>query len=57
MIKKLKQNILDEMNKTVLGGEIGSYVGLVNNFRIVEKMGIVELIKHNIRIAKHYKKA
>lgn len=57
MIKKLRQNVLNEMNKTVLEDENGLFVGIVNNSKIVENMSLYELIKHNIRIEKRYKKA
>ena len=57
MLKKLRQNVLQEMNKTVLEDENGLFVGIVNNSKIVEKMSLYELIKHNIRIEKRYKRA
>lgn len=49
----LKNRVLFEMNKTVMADEIGSMVGFVNNYKIVNRMSIIELIKHNIRIMRH----
>ena len=57
MFKKLRKNVLDEMNTTVLLDETGSFVGLINNERIVEKMSFFQVVKHNLRIRNHYKHA
>ena len=56
MLKQLKQNVINEMNKTVMDDN-GLFVGIVNNHKTVDSMSILQIIKHNIRIAEHYKKA
>ena len=57
MLKKLRQNVLQEMNKTVLPDENGLFVGLVNNYKAVNNMSVLTVLKHYFRITKHYKQA
>lgn len=57
MLKKLKENVLNEMNKTVMADDGGAFIGYCNNYRIVAKMPILTLIRHNWRISQKYKKA
>lgn len=57
MFKKLRKIVLNEMNKTILFDETGSFVGLINNERIVEKMSLLQIIKHIFRIFWRYRHA
>lgn len=56
MLSKMKERILFEMNKTLLPCDLGYSIGIVNNYKIVEKMSVIDLIKHTFRISEKYKK-